>query len=304
MKKIISALLILTVVCSLSACDHSAKSSGGKDNENSVSDSESAIQNNSSGEKEMPEFEAITVIENDECSVTVTKIETGGFWGNEISVELENKSPEKNLMFAIESAAVNNLQCDVFFASEVASGKTDKATIIFSDESLATSGITEFTDIQLSFRIYDSDDWLADAVAQETIHIYPYGEDNAGSYIRDIGSADLILVDNEYCTIIVTGYDPEGLLGYTVDLFAVNKTDKDMMISAENVSINGVMIDPFYAEQIIAEKSRYSAMTFLCSSLEENGISDINEIEFMLKAYDMNDWLAEEFVNEQVQLHP
>ena len=101
-----------------------------------------------------------------------------------------------------------------------------------------------------------------------------------------------------------TGYENDEIWGYTVKLFLLNKTDKLVMFSAEEASVNGYMADPFYATSVSAGNCAFSSMSWSDSTLEENGISDIEEIEFLLRAYDDDDWSVDDFVNERIILHP
>ena len=137
-------------------------------------------------------------------------------WGYTLKTYLENKSADKTFMFSIDSAAINGVQADPF-ATEVAAGKKSNEEISFSDSNLSANGIDDFTDIELSFRVYDSNDWSADSVARETVHVYPFGEESATAFVRENQSTDTVVVDNDSATVIVTGYTGQHL-GLTVNL--------------------------------------------------------------------------------------
>ena len=207
-------------------------------------------------------------------------------------------------MFSVSSAAINGVMSDPLFASEVAAGKKSNEDISFSDSELTENGVGDYTDIELTVRVYDSNDWLADAVAEETVHIYPYGEEQASTFIREVKDTDQVIVDNEYVTVIVTGYEEDEIWGYTANLFLQNKTDAEVMFSADEVSVNGMMADPLYAKSVTAGKCAFSSMSWSDTTFEENGITEVEEIEFLLKAYDANDFMADHLVNESVTLNP
>lgn len=75
-------------------------------------------------------FESFTVIDNDTCSVAIRSIDPNSSWGHEIQVALENKSPDKTYMFAVETATVNGVETDPFFADEVTHGKKANGSIL------------------------------------------------------------------------------------------------------------------------------------------------------------------------------
>lgn len=249
-------------------------------------------------------FEEVVVVDNEECSIKITEIDPENMWGYTLKADLENKSSEKTYMFSVTNAFINGVKCDPMFASEVASGKKANEDISFSDSELQENGIGDYTDIEITFKVYDSNDWLADAVAEETVHIYPYGEDKASTFVRESQETDNVIVDNDYVTVIVTGYEEDEIWGYTVNLFLVNKTDKEVMFSVNEASVNGYMADPFYATSLMPGKCAFSSMSWSDTTFEENGITEVEEIEFILKAYDTNDIMTDAFVEETITLNP
>ena len=76
------------------------------------------------------------------------------------------------------------------------------------------------------------------------------------------------------------------------------------MFTAEDVSVNGFMLDPFYATSVDAGKCAFSDMSWFESDFEENGITDVENIEFTLRVYNEEDWSDEDFANELITLTP
>lgn len=252
--------------------------------------------------EEIP-FEEIIAVDNDDCLIKIVAIEEDMIWGYSLKVYLENKTPDKTLMFSVLSASVNGIDSDPFFAQEVAPGKKSNESISFSDETLEDH-IENYTDILLHFRVYDSNDWSADDVATASVHVYPYGEENATKYVRETLPTDTVLVDNEYVTVIVTDYDPDSFWGYSANLYIVNKTDTTITVSTDEVSLNGFMLDPFYATSVMPDSCKFSSISWFTSDLEDNGITEVEEIEFILKIYDAEDWTANDFAYENISLAP
>ena len=102
----------------------------------------------------------------------------------------------------------------------------------------------------------------------------------------------------------MTGYTEDSIWGYTVNLFFINKSDKEVMFSVNDASVNGYMADPFFAKAVMAGKCAFASMSWSDSTLEKNSIADIEEIEVTLRIYDNNDWLAEAFAEENITLNP
>ncbi len=250
------------------------------------------------------EFQNILVIDNEYCKIEITGIDPDNFWGYTVKAHLENKSSDKLYMFSVDNAWINGVECDPLFATEVAAGKKANDSIYFSTSALEENGITDFTDIEIRFRVYDSDDWSADDVVCETVHIYPLGEENATTYVRGDIPSDYIAFDNEYATLIITGYEWDDIWGYVANIYLVNKTDLEVMVSVDEASVNGYMADPFFATTVDAHKSKFSSLSWNEDTLAENGITTVESIEFTVKIYDNNDWFADDLVNLTVTLNP
>lgn len=305
MKKLVALVLSFILLLALVACggDSSAVTPTDSVVTPNVRESANPSKGDEGTEKvEEIAFEEVVVVDNEECTIKITGIDPENFWGYTLNVYLENKSAEKTYMYSVRTAVVDGVQSDPFFVSEIAAGKKANESISFSDSFLVENGI-EFTDIQLTFRVYDSNDWLADDVVEETVHIYPRGEENAVTFVRESQSADIVLVDNEYVTALITGFE-ESIYGFTAKMFLVNKTDKNVIFSVDEASVNGFMADPLFAETVSAGKCTFTTMDWTSTTLEDNGISEIETIEFLLKAYDENDWLADAFVNEVITVNP
>ncbi len=285
MKRFTTLLLALILILSLVSCGGAPDDGGSKGNSDVT-------------------FTEVVAVDNAECSIKITGIDPDSMWGYTLNAQLENKSADKTYTFAVDSATINGVVCDPLFATDVAAGKKSNEEINFFVDDLEANGITEFTDIELTFSVYDANDWGADDVANTTVNVYPYGEDKATKYVREAQSSDNVLVDNEYVTVISTGYGHDEILGYTANLFLVNKTDKNLMFSADEVSVNGYMLDPLYAELIPGDKCSFSFMSWFDDELEDNSISEVEEIEFLLSVYDDDDWSSDDLVSEKITLKP
>lgn len=318
MKKLAVLLLAFTLLFSLVACgggvsENNVDSSGNTNTasseagiaNSSQSDSTDDAHNNSNDDNNNElTFTEIVAVDNDECAIKITGIDPNNLWGYTLKVQLENKSTEKNYMYSIENASINGVRCDPFFASEVAAGKTSNDEINFSDSDLKENGVGAYTDIELTFRVHDSDDFMADEVAIETVHIYPYGEDKATVFVREAQANDNVIIDNDYVTVIVTGYEVDPIWGYTVKLFLLNKTDKDVMFCVDEASVNGYMADPIYATEVVGGKCAFSSISWSDTTLEDNNITEVEEIEFKFRAYDNDNWFGDDFANEAITLNP
>ena len=271
-----------------------------KETEESESESETKGKKDKKG-KSSEDFDEIVVMDNDECTIKITGIDPDSSWGFAVNTLLENHSSDKTYMFTIETSSINGLTCDALMAKDVAPGKKSNEDITFFDNSLKDAGIGDYTDIELTFSVRDYDDWGSEPML-ETVHIYPYGEDKATKFEREPKSSDNIIMDNEYCTVIVTGYELDEVLGYTVQLYLVNKSDKRLTISTNNCSVNGFMLEPYFSITMPAKATALDGISWFDSDFEENDITKVDEIEFDLVVKDNDSY--EQYASENIKLTP
>jgi hypothetical protein len=115
---------------------------------------------------------------------------------------------------------------------------------------------------------------------------------------------EITLVESEDCIVKIVGFDENGLLGYGVKVYLENNTDDNLMFSVSDVSVNGFMIDPFWAATVSAEKKANETITFLTSDFETNGIEAVEEITFTLRVYDNENLNKEDIVKQTFTVNP
>lgn len=301
MKKLTLILISLAMAITLfSACDTTDNDVNDPSNKETTT---LAGGTTTTAKSEPISFTELTVVDNDECTIKITELDPNNLFGYAVNVQLANKSSDKTYMFSVNDAAINGVVCTPLFANEVAPEKKSNSSVYFT-EDLTEYGIGDYTDIELTFRVYDSDNWEADNVAKETVHIYPYGQDKATTFSRAPQDSDIVLVDNDELSVTVIGYDKDNIWGYSVNVFIQNKTDKNIMFSTDNESINGFMVSALWAETVPSGKCSFGSITWFSSSLEDNNITTVENIEFILRAYDADNYFADDIVNKEIKLVP
>lgn len=120
----------------------------------------------------------------------------------------------------------------------------------------------------------------------------------------DESSKEVVLVENDDIIVKLTGTEQDDLWGYTVKVFLENKTNKQLMFSVDDVSVNGFMCDPFWASTVAAGKKANEKITFSDAAFAENGIEAVEEISFTLHVYDSNDLMADSLIKETFTVNP
>ena len=219
-------------------------------------------------------------------------------------VYIENRT-DKNLMFSFEKVSVNGVMCDPYWAELVTAGKKGNCEVIWMLDSLAERGIDEVAQVDFTLNVYNDDDYTEAPLMHDPFTVCPLGEGQKVSAParRQPSGSDVVLVDNDDCSIIVTGFDPDNSWGYAVQLYLMNKTEEDLIFSTENASVNGIMCEPYWAEIVTAGHAAYSGVLWDSASLSENGITEVTEISLPLRVYSDKDVLNP-YVEETFELKP
>lgn len=235
------------------------------------------------------------LVTTDQVSFTVTGFVEDDDLNLGMGVVAVNKT-DKPANVAIRSASVNGVMNDPFWAREVAAGSTLEETVWWSDlwEPAAQ--------VEFCFTAYDAEDFLADPYVEKELILYPRGEENAMIHQRAAGDSDLLLLEYDALTMIAEGFYQDEDFGFYCDCYLVNHTDKTLMVACEAAAVNGYDMDPFWSCEVGPGKQAYSTIFWWPNALAENGIEDVVQIDLTLKAYDANDWNAEDLVWEAMTL--
>lgn len=253
-------------------------------------------------EDPVTQFSEEVLIDNEFAKITITKIEGNPKKGYSLKALIENKTEDRNLMYSVISASVDGVAIDPLFASDVAALKKANEEISFRASRFEDDVDITWSDIMMHIRITDADNWSEEAFVDDYYHIYPLGQDKATKYIRSDKEGDIILCDNEYLKALVYEIDEENTFGYTLKLYVENKTDSEMMVSVDDASINGFMIDPFFSMTVLSNAVEFNEVSWSNSKLEENNIEQVENIEFSFKAYDFNNWFSSPYYEDIVHL--
>ena len=274
MKKIILSIVAVVMLACMVAC---GSSSGGD------------VQNpsNVSGNTVNEEVTITETVLVDEAGVKITakSLDLDSIWGAELKLLIENNS-DKNLTFQCRNSSVNGYMTETSLSEEVVSGKKANATLIIMDSNFEVCGIDAIADMEFSFHIFDTVSWdryLDTAPIQIKTSIadqYEYKFDDSGS----------LAYEGNGVKIVVRGLNTDGFFGPAVIIYAENNSDKNITIQSRDVSVNGFMIDPMFSCDVVKGKKAIDVMSFFESDIEENDITEIENIELSFHIFDMDDW--------------
>ena len=239
------------------------------------------------------------LFDNDEYSFIILDQEDDSFWGYTLDCFIENKT-DKTLVFSWNNVCVNGYMIDPYWATEITPGMKAYSGVSFSSSDFEEVGITAADEIIFTFRIYETDNWFADDLLNDVYTIYPTGlNPEAVVYPeRRTTASEQVVIDNDQICFIVLDQKEDSIWGYTVDCYIENRTDALLTFSWDNVSVNGYMIDPYWATDVAPGMRKYCSVHFSSYEFEDNDITEVEEIGFSLRVYDYDDWSVDESYNE------
>ncbi len=308
MKRILGLVLTLSLLLTLAACGSSAApTEGPAEGRPQATQGTAATAPETAAPTEAPSYtqQSWKLVEDENVTFTVTKFVSNEHLGLEMHVYCENKT-DKNMMFSLDGVSVCGVMYDPFWAEEVAAGKKINSVIYFDTYQLETMGITSVDEISFRLHIFDNDNWMDEPFVDEDFDIYPTGltEETVLYPEYQHKNGETVLLDNDRLLFIVEKVDDTDGDYYTLNCYLHNRTGEDLLVSWDSVSVNGFMVDPFWAAAVEDGKQLYTQISFFSSDLAEQGIETVSEIEFTLTAYDYDDFEGDYLVEEVLTFQP
>ncbi len=225
------------------------------------------------------------ILDEKGVKVTAKSISYGGWFGPELKLLIENNSG-KDLTFSSRDESVNGYMISGSLVAEVANGKKKNDSMFFDEDDLSICGIEGIAEIEFSLHVYDSKSWdtYFDSkplkIQTNIADVYQQNYEHSGTTIYDKNGVK----------IVVIGLDEEGWLGPEMYMYIENNTKKNISIYAEDLSVNGFMIDGYFSSSLPAGKKIIDELTFYSSDLKENEIKEIKEVELSFRVSDADNW--------------
>lgn len=219
---------------------------------------------------------AYTLLDSDNAEIDIMNI-----YDDEIEVYMENKS-SKSLIFDVECISINGVTADSLSYKTLSKGSS-----ILADLSIYFSydvNIGDYSDIEFSIRILNSNTYSL--IEEETVHIYPLGEENVTTYTRGILDTDYVLVDKENfaMTFIEEG---ESSSYFFYNVYLENNTDETLYFDIESVLINDIEIeDVYYGSTIYPNTIGFDELYIYKDDLEDLGINSIESMTLEIEVED------------------
>lgn len=225
------------------------------------------------------------LIDEGGIKITVTGMKDG-WMGKEIKLLVENTT-DKNIALTGGDFIVNGVTIAGYLYIDVAAGKKSNGEISLHSEALEMAGIEHIATIHaVDAHVIDKDEY--ETIMQTPLKITT---SIAGEWEQRVDESGDIIFQEAGVTVIAKIVSDE-IFGKTLILFTKNESDKDIVLEADNVSVNGFTLSAFMYDTVYAGTVRFCEMGIFSSELEENEIEVIEDVTFTLlvvnpKNYDL-----------------
>lgn len=103
------------------------------------------------------------------------------------------------------------------------------------------------------------------------------------SYLE--GSANVCLLENESCAFTLTSIGTDAWGDYCWNVTMTNKTGRELVFTMDDVSVNGYEADPYWADDVGANQSVPSVVSWFQSTFDDCGIQAVKRVDFLLTVY-------------------
>ncbi len=107
---------------------------------------------------------------------------------------------------------------------------------------------------------------------------------------NEVSLPEQVIFEQNDIKITVTGLDNSGFWGPAVKLLIENNSTQNITVQTRNCSVNGIMVDPLFSEDVASNKKANTSIDIFSSELKAAGVSTIKDIEFYFTIFDAESW--------------
>lgn len=218
-----------------------------------------------------------TVLVDEDVKIVANSIDYNKKSGMKLKLSITNGTDE-DVTYMLRYLKANGILIDAAMYVEVSAGKTANDYIYLSNEDMELAGIEKIKDLE--FVVYGNNDDYEDVFESEILTLSTNVED----YEQKINKDGDEVVDQNGITIVAMGSD-EDAYGPYVKLYLENNNSESVYISFDDVSVNDVMINPYFSIELPANTKAYAKLSFDEDELDENSIKSIDNVVFDIDAY-------------------
>ena len=225
-------------------------------------------------------------------------------WGDYEVVLYYNNDSDMALNFSTDYESIEGWEVWTYGGATVLPYSQAARTMSFDADDLEALGVEQPTDVEFELRIGEYDDY-SNVLFEDYVAYYPLGEAAATQAVRAPQPTDLPIYSDEYASVTGLSVVPSNDWGeFCIDVLLENYTDASVMFSIDDVYLNGVECDPYWASSVAPGKKKISTISWNSSALESAGLTpdSISSISFRARIYNNDDWSVPNYVDQTFEL--
>lgn len=219
-------------------------------------------------------IEEQVLFEADGVTVTAKEYSVDKIWGEGVKLLIENNGTS-DIGVGCNALIVNDYMITDLFSETVAAGKKANSTLNLSTKGLQAAGIDNVGQIEVYFYTFDASTYSR-KTELDCVTIKTSAFDQMEVQKADDGKE---LYNEDGIRIVGKYVNEDSFWGAGILLFIENDTDKNVIVQADDLSVNGFMMTPLFSSTVYSKKMALSEITLLSSEMEENGIESVDEVE-------------------------
>lgn len=264
--------------------------SSGSNASNVSSNSESSTSTDTSKKQEdtdkLPSIEESIIFDEEGITISAKEVVDETFFGQGIKLLIENNS-SSDVIVSSDAMAINGYMVSDMIYEKISAGAKAYTTANCLNSDLENAGISQIKEADIWFNLTDPDTYKYLYKADSPAVIKTSAYEDADSSL-DIDGAEV--VDQKGVRIFVKYVDENSFWGTSVLIYAENNSGRNISLTADNVSVNGFMINGYFYSDIKDGYKAFDTMTLFSSELKENGIEKIENIKMTFNAYDSDSY--------------
>ncbi len=125
----------------------------------------------------------------------------------------------------------------------------------------------------------------APAPEEETSAVEEEPSSAAGEEPAAAVAVNQVLVDESGIKITYTGMEMTEEGNAELKMTVENNSEQPILVNVQDFSANGIMMNAMFATQVTPGKKSNDALTIYASTLEENGVTAVESVEFSLVVF-------------------
>ena len=228
---------------------------------------------------ELPEIESQVLVDYEGFTVTADGFVTEDFWGQGLSLSIENNS-DRTILLENDCFVVNGFEMSSWIYNSYAPGETAAETLYFSSDELKAGEITAIGKIDVQFTLYDEETYDELFSTDELVILtsdYDADWDKAPQG-EDLYSSDGILIR------YLGAEEDETWGSITFAFYFENMNDFPVNISDSGMKLSGEDFDAWLYKGLRPGMRGIAAVSFYDHELEEAGLTEVDSAEIIFEA--------------------